>query len=67
MNLFKRIFKRKPKEVECDHIYYPAYDGNGYHYTNITGQECILCGRFNSLEDMGISFEPFKLNLPDNR
>jgi hypothetical protein len=43
--LLAALFKRKVKE--CDHIYYPVWGDK-----DPIGQECILCQKFNSLEDV---------------
>lgn len=37
-----------PEPKPCDHIYFPVPDGMGGYL----GQECALCGKFNTLEDV---------------
>jgi hypothetical protein len=48
----KNIFKKKVKE--CDHIYFPVPDDNGWY----AGQECSLCKKFNSMETLGLPTAP---------
>ena len=47
-----RPFK-KDAPVECDHVYFPVPDGNGWY----KGQECALCGKFNTMLDLGLQEE----------
>ncbi len=49
LNLLRNLFSKteKPKEKECDHLYYPVIDGD-----IPVGQRCVLCEQFNSVEDM---------------
>lgn len=45
------------KTTACDHCYWPEYGvGN-----KPIGQTCSLCGQFNSLEDLGLSYDLSKL------
>jgi hypothetical protein len=58
--LLASLFKRKVKE--CDHIYYPSW---GEHSTTPIGQECILCQKFNSLEDLQIIWKQDAIKFLD--
>jgi hypothetical protein len=42
---------------ECDHTYFPKYEAMHGH---VIGQQCSICGKFNSLEDMGLRLEHFQ-------
>lgn len=45
---FALLYEKHGPPSYCDHIYYPVSDGAG----GFTGQECILCHKFNSIEDL---------------
>lgn len=36
------------EDSHCDHIYFPVSDGEGGY----TGQQCSICGKFNSSESV---------------
>jgi hypothetical protein len=36
------------REKECDHVFFHAED----HQGKLIGQECILCGKFNPIEEV---------------
>lgn len=44
------VFNKMIRDDKCEHMYYPEY---GIENKPI-GQRCRLCGKFNSLEDLGI-------------
>jgi len=46
--IFKRLFGSTPPDETCDHIYMPVTDRDG----KAIGQECPLCGKFNSLAEV---------------
>ncbi len=44
--------KNNTTVVECHHIFFPKMvDGTP------TGQQCSICGKFNSLKDLGIKLQ----------
>tara|TARA_B100002019_G_C20787497_1_gene365105 strand:- start:230 stop:451 length:222 start_codon:yes stop_codon:yes gene_type:complete len=49
----KRLLARRTP-IECDHIFYPHYDNVSKHPI---GQLCILCDKFNSNEEIGITYD----------
>ena len=45
-----RVITLEPNEKEtCDHLFRPHYDGLE---ETPSGQKCILCAKYNSLEDV---------------
>lgn len=52
IEFIKNYFKNKNK---CDHIYFPYYDQTIDRKFPI-GQQCALCKKFNSNEQLGIDF-----------
>lgn len=54
--LAKLGLETERKEEECDHLYFPELDNN----RQPIGQTCCLCGKFNSLDSLGIDLKRFK-------
>lgn len=48
-SLWLKLKKLMIGNRECDHIYFPVPGANGP-----IGQECSICGKFNSLKDLGL-------------
>jgi hypothetical protein len=40
------------EQDDCDHCYYPTFDELDYQFRYPTGQRCVLCGKFNPIEDV---------------
>lgn len=62
----KKLFNRKhEKSKDCDHLFFPHYDGTIDRKYPI-GQKCALCNHFNSNEDLGITFDLEELKKQHN-
>lgn len=49
-------FKNIRQPAECDHIFYPYYNEK-VDPSHPIGQACCLCDKFNSNEELGITFD----------
>jgi len=71
MNIFKKLFSKlsRQRQVQpCDHVFFPYYDETVNRRYPI-GQRCALCHKFNSNEELGISFDHIdieKKHRPEN-